>query len=69
MRVEVSTNAVQRSKENSLRIIRLASQRRGHLRWNLSNRIFIARDGSLNERGKFEQKPSKEESGEVWQGG
>lgn len=53
----------------SVRVIGMASQRRGHLRWNLSNRIFIARDGSLNEGGKFEQRPSKEESGEVWQGG
>lgn len=42
----------------SVRVIGMASQRRGHLRWNLSNRIFIARDGSLNKGGKFEQRPS-----------
>lgn len=32
----------------SNRLVRKASQRRGHLRWNLSKRICVARDGSLN---------------------
>lgn len=51
----------------SVRATGKASQRRGHLiltlnlrfRLHLNNRSFIARDGSLTEGGKFEQRPSK----------